>query len=201
MSALNTYNIDSRNKGQSTGRKHFFEMVYFFRPLVRLWISAAVILVGVFMGGCQMKYSFSGADIPAEAKTFSVRTFSIRSAQGAPNLEQHLTEALKDLLLSQTRLNLAEKRGDLQYEGDITNYEISNAAVSGDEYTTRNRLTITVRIKYINTFETDKNFERSFSAYADYDSNQNFSAVEDQLVTDIRDQLTQDIFNASVGAW
>lgn len=189
------------NKGQSPGRKHLFEMVEFFCAHSRLWIAAFLIPIGILAGGCQMKYSFSGADIPAEAKTFSVRTFSIRSARGAPNLEQNLTESLKDLLLSQTRLNLADKRGDLQYEGDITSYEISNAAVSGDEFTTRNRLTITVRIKYINTFETDKNFERNFSAYADYDSGQNFSAVEDQLVTDIRDQLTQDIFNASVGAW
>ena len=164
-------------------------------------MAVLVLSFGLLTGGCHMKYSFSGADIPAEARTFSVRTFGIRSAQGAPNLEQNITEALKDLLLSQTRLNLADRRGDLQYEGDITGYEISNAAVSGDEYTTRNRLTITVRVKYINTFEASKNFERSFSAYADYDSNQNFSAVEDQLVSDIRNQLTQDIFNASVGAW
>ena len=165
----------------------------------RLFIFA--LFLAVLQAGCQVNYSFSGADIPADAQTFSVRTFTIRSAQGAPNLEQNLTEGLKDLLLSQTRLNLTDQRGDLQYEGDITRYEIGNAAVSGDEFTTRNRLTITVRIKYVNTFDPEKNFERNFSAYADYDSGQNLSAVEEQLVADIREQLTQDIFNASIGAW
>lgn len=161
----------------------------------------ALLLMAPFVLGCQVKYSFSGADIPAAAETFSVKTFTIRSAQGAPNLEQNLTEGLKDLMLSQTRLSLTDRRGDLQFEGDIVRYEVGNAAVSGDEFTTRNRLTITVRIKYVNTFEPDKNFERNFSAFADYDSSQNLSAVEDQLVEDIRDQLTQDIFNASIGAW
>lgn len=159
------------------------------------------ILAACLFSACGVKYSFTGADIPAEAETFSVQTFDIRAAQGAPNLELLITESLKDLLLSQTRLDLATKRGDLQYEGVITNYQIGNAAVSGDEITTRNRLTITVQVKYVNTFEKEKNFERSFSAFADYESTQSFSAVEDQLVADINEQLIQDIFNASVGAW
>lgn len=155
----------------------------------------------VMAGGCRVKYSFTGADIPAQADNFSVRNFTVRSAQGAPNLEQNLTEALKDRLLSQTRLNLVEERGDLQYEGEITKYEVGNAAVSADEVTTRNRLTITVRVRYINTLETEKNFERDFSAFADYESTESLSAVEDRLVSEIREQLIQDIFNASVGAW
>jgi hypothetical protein len=112
-----------------------------------------------------------------------------------------ITESLKDLMLAQTRLDLAEKKGDLQYEGIVTNYVTSNAAVSGEEFTTNNRLTITVKVKYINTIEREKNFERSFSRFADYDANLDFNAVENELINEINRQLTQDIFDASLGAW
>ena len=119
----------------------------------------------------------------------------------AANYDIRITESLKDLMLAQTRLDLVEKRGDLQFEGVITRYESSNAAVSGEEFTTVNRLTITIQVKYNNTLEREKNFEKTFSRFADYSSSQDFSAVEDQLIQEINDQLTQDIFDASLGAW
>lgn len=151
--------------------------------------------------GCKVGYSFNGADIPANANTFSIKTFKTATPMAAANYDIRITEALKDLMLAQTRLDLVEKRGDLQFEGVITRYESSNAAVSGEEFTTVNRLTITIQVKYNNTLEREKNFEKTFSRFADYSSQQDFSAVEDQLIQEINDQLTQDIFDASLGAW
>ncbi len=150
---------------------------------------------------CKVSYSLSGADIPAEAKNFSVKTFQILTPQATTNYDLQLTESLKDLLLAQTRLDLIEKSGDLQYEGFINQFEIGNAAVSGDEITTVNRLTIGIKVKYTNLYDRDKNFERSFSRFADYNSNSNFNDVESQLITQINEQLVQDIFDASIGAW
>lgn len=151
--------------------------------------------------GCSVSYSFTGADIPAEANTFSIRLFRIVTPMAAPNYDLTLTEALKDLMLAQTRLDLVDKKGDLQYEGTITRYETGNAAVSGDELATLNRLSISVKVKYINTFEREKNFERTFTRFADYDSNIDFNAVELELIEEINEQLIQDIFDASLGAW
>lgn len=150
---------------------------------------------------CQVNYSFSGADIPAEATTFSVRTFKIATPSARPTYDILLTEAYKDLMLAQTRLDLVESKGDLQFEGTVTRYETGNAAVSGDELTTLNRLSITVQVKYINTFEREKNFDRSFTRFADYDSNVDFNSLELELIEEINDQLVQDIFDASLGAW
>ncbi len=104
-------------------------------------------------------------------------------------------------MLAQTRLDLAEKRGDLQFEGVVTGYQIGNAAISSEEFTSLNRLTITVKVKYTNTIEKDKSFEKSFSRFVDYDSQQNFSDIETELVEDVNSQLIQDIFDASLGAW
>ncbi len=161
-----------------------------------------LILLGlVLIQACTVGYSFTGADIPADANSFSVKMFKTATPMAAANYDIRITEALKDLMLAQTRLDLVEKRGDLQYEGVITRYESSNAAVSGEEYTTVNRLTITIQVKYANTLEREKSFERTFTRFADYSSSQDFSTVEDELIREINAQITQDIFDASLGAW
>ncbi len=150
---------------------------------------------------CTVGYSFTGADIPAEAKTFSVKSFQLGTPLAPANYSLLLTESLKDLMLSQTSLDLAEKRGDLQYEGVVTQYQIGSAAVSSEEETTINRLTIAVKVKYINTFDREKTVEKTFTRFADFNSSEDISAVEDRLIKEINDQLTQDIFDATLGAW
>lgn len=162
-------------------------------------IGAFAILIA--MQSCTVGYSFSGADIPAEAQTFSIKLFQTATPMASPDYNLRLTESLKDLMLAQTRLDLVEKRGDLQYEGVITRFEISSAAVSGDEFTTVNRLTITVKVKYVNTIDREKSLEKAFSRFADYSSSDDFNSVESALIETINNQLTQDIFDASLGAW
>jgi hypothetical protein len=167
------------------------------KALLHTLIASVLIIVSA----CTVNYSFSGADIPAEAETFSVQQFQIATPLATPDYGLVLSEAMKDLMLAQTRLDLADKRGDLQFEGVVTGYQIGNAAISSDEFTSLNRLTITVKVIYTNTIEKEKSFERSFSRFVDYDSGQNFSEIETELIADVNAQLIQDIFDASLGAW
>jgi len=142
----------------------------------------------------------SGTDTSG-ASTFSVDYFKPNTALATPLLAQRFTESLKDLILQQSPLNLTKRDGDLTYEGSIIGYDISPSAVQANETADQNRLTITVKVKYTNTIEKEKSFERTFSKFADYPSSQDLFAIEDQLIEDINDQLTQDIFNASLGNW
>ena len=167
----------------------------------RIYTLLIVLLCLPAMQMCTVGYSFTGADIPADAKTFSVKPFQMATPLAPASYNLAITESLKDLMLSQTSLDLAEKRGDLQYEGVVTKYEIGSAAISSEEVTSVNRLTIAIKIKYINTFEREKNFEKTFSRFADYNSSQDLGNVEKDLIIDINSQLTQDIFDASLGAW
>lgn len=167
----------------------------------QITVYLLIALSALWLNSCTVRYSFTGADIPAEAQTFSIKTFQSATPNSAPNYALRITESLKDLMLAQTRLDLVEKKGDLQYEGVVINYQTSNAAVSGEEFTTNNRLTITLKVKYINTFDREKNFEKNFSRFADYDSDLDFNTVENDLISEINRQLTQDIFDASLGAW
>ena len=56
-------------------------------------------------------------------------------------------------------------------------------------------MTITVKVTYTNSIEPDKDFEQTFSRFADFEANQTLSDVEDALILEIDEQLVQDIFN------
>ena len=154
----------------------------------------------LFFSSCGI-YSFTGASIPAEADTFSVKYFSVNAPLADPNYGQILSESLKDLVLSQTRLDLDKESGDLRFEGFISDYRISTAAAQGDETASLNRLTITVNVTYFNSFNEEDNFTTSFTRFADFNSDLNFDLVEDDLIEEINDQLIQDIFDRSFGNW
>ena len=117
------------------------------------------------------------------------------------NYGKILSESLKDLVLSQTRLDLDKSSGDLRFEGYISDYLVSTAAAQGDETAALNRLSITVNVTYYNSFNEEDNFTSSFTRFADFDSNLNFDQVEDQLIDEINEQLIQDIFDRSFGNW
>ena len=102
----------------------------------------------VTTGGCS--YSFTGASIAPEVKTFSVDYFPNFTQLGPPLLSQLFTEKLKDLFLAQTSLKLVERNGDLRFEGKITNYRTAPVAIQANDKAASNRLTITVLVKFIN---------------------------------------------------
>lgn len=153
-----------------------------------------------FLSGCGI-YSFTGASIPPEAKTISIQHFPNNASLVEPTLSQSFTDALKDKFVSQTTLILVKKNGDLRLEGEITGYSTKPVAITGDQTAALNRLTITIMVRYVNSFDETKNFESSFSRYEDYPSNKNLSAVQETLITQINEMLIDDIFNKSVVNW
>ena len=148
-----------------------------------------------------VKYSFTGASIPPEVQTFSVNYFPATASLAPPTLSQSFTEAVKDVFLSQTRLNLVSDQGDLQFEGNITGYDVSPVGVTGNEIAAKNRLKITVFVKFTNTKDESASYESSFSRFFDFDNTQELTTVEDELIEEINAQLVQDIFNKAVGDW
>jgi hypothetical protein len=153
-----------------------------------------------FVQSCTVRYSLTGGQFSG-ASTFSVETFRSQTALASPIYAQRLTESFKDLLLSQSPLKISENDGDLQYKGFITEYKVTPVAVTGNETASLNRLTISIKVKYVNTLEPELSFDKSFSKFADFDASQDLLTVEQELWATINDQLTQEIYNASVGNW
>lgn len=148
---------------------------------------------------CKVNYSFTG--ISTDAKSVSIQFFENYAPLAPPTFSQEFTEALKDIFLQQTNLQLLKDQGELQFEGEVTDYRTEPVAITGDEQTALNRLSITVKVRFTNTLKDDQNFERTFTRFEDYDSSVSLSSVEDELVDNILDQLTQDILNAAIGDW
>lgn len=155
----------------------------------------------VVLGGCKGGYSFTGASIPPNAKTVSVKTFPNYASTVNPQLSQKLTDELRNMFSSQTSLVVTNSEGDLQIEGEITGYGTRTAAVSSSDEAAQNRFTITIKVKFTNTCDPDADFEQSFSRYKDYNAAQDFSSVENSLMNQIVTELVEDVFNKSVVNW
>ena len=159
------------------------------------------LLSAMLFAACTGGYSFTGASIPPEAKTISVATFPNYAATVNPQLSQKLTDDLIQMFSSQTTLDVTNDDGDLQLSGEITGYDTRASALSASDEVSMNRLTITVKVKFVNTKDPDADFEQSFSRYRDYAATQDFSAVESTLMSEIVTELCEDIFNKSVVNW
>ena len=167
----------------------------------RLYFIIFVILgLGIAFQSCKI-YSFTGANLSPEVKTFTVYYFPNRASLVNPTLSEVFTENLREKLQRQTSLNELSDNGDLEFEGQITGYEMKPMSIQKQDRAAQNRLTITVNVKYINNKVPDESFERSFSAYEDYDSSLSLNAVEDDLSLEIVKKLNEDIFNATIANW
>lgn len=166
---------------------------------------AVLLFVAVLFGDCSVKYSFTGAQIPAAANTFSVAYFPNNAMYISPTLANALTEGLRDRMMRQTRLNQVSENGDLSFEGEITNDVEAPASITADDNApaAMNRVTVTVTIRFNNIHSPEWSFTngKTFTAFAEYAASSPRLSVEDQLVTEIVEKLVDQIFNASVANW
>ena len=173
-----------------------------FVPMV-VTLAVAALLTG----SCRIKYSFSGASIPLDAKTVSVAYFPNNAPMVAPILSATMTDALQERFQRQTKLQLVREEGHFAFEGEIIGYTSSPASITatggqgGIEGAATNRLTIQVRVRFTNVIEPQNGFERTFQAFLEYDVNQPLQTVESRLIPEIVNMLVDDIFNAATSNW
>ena len=159
-----------------------------------------ILIAALVLTSCGI-YSFTGASIPAEAKTVSVQHFPNNANLVNPMLSDIITNNLRDRFMNQTSLDEVSDNGDLAIEGEIIDYKTAPTAITGDQVAALNRLTITVNVRFYNRYDESKNFEQKFSQYDDYPSNEDLNVVQEALVTTICDKLCEDIFNKAVVNW
>lgn len=146
-------------------------------------------------------YSFNGASISSETKSVQIDYFSNSSSMGKASLSDDIVEGLKDKFSNETNLSIINSDGDLFFKGSITSYSVMPIAIQADETAAKNRLTISVKVRFENKLDLDNNYEQSFSRYADYYSTTELSSIEDELVNQIIAELIDDIFNKAVANW
>lgn len=121
---------------------------------------------------------------------------------------QDFTNQLKTYIVQNSSLSIVPEEGELQMEGEISNYTFTQIAPTStgnpdDLYAASStRLTITLRVTYINTVDETMSFkEKTFSFYKDFSNDENISDVEEAYVKQIFDRLVNDIFNATIANW
>lgn len=160
---------------------------------------AAVILV-LLIQGCGI-YSFTGTSIQPDVKTVTINYFEYTALKVNPSLSNELTEALKERFRKMTRLEQVDLDGDLELTGTVIGYDVRATAITADEVAAQNRLTVSVKLDFMNRLYPEDDFSKNFSAYADYDSTNSLDAVEATLCEEIIDKLIEDIFNSTVANW
>ncbi|MGB1207318.1 MAG: LPS assembly lipoprotein LptE [Chitinophagales bacterium] len=145
-------------------------------------------------------YSFTGTSIDPQVKTFFVDNLPNLATTVNPNLSQTLVEKMKDKFTSDARLDIASNTGDVEFSGNILNYLVEPAASSANDEAALSRLSITVRIEFVNNV-TDETWMQNFTHYENFDRNVNLSDVEDTLVDEITERLVTDIFTKAFSNW
>jgi hypothetical protein len=118
-----------------------------------------------------------------------------------PGLSQYVTDAIIDKCKAQTKLVYVTGTGDVNFEGEITDYNTRPLTVAADAQAAMNRFTITAKVKFTNTIQPEFSYEQTFSRYEDYDSNLDLSAVEKELSDKIIEMIVEDIFNQAFVNW
>lgn len=174
------------------------------KHIPKIFSTKAIILLIMMLSwqSCRISYKLNGAALDYTIyHTIHVSEFPIRAALVYPPLQQTFENELLDYITRNTRLRTVDGTADLQMEGEITGYNLTPQAVTEDAYASKTRLTISVRVKYIDNKQEGKDVDQTFSAYRDFDSSQMLTDVQDELCSQISKELVDLIYNATLGNW
>ena len=149
-------------------------------------------------------YTLKNASIPPALKTIDVQFFENNAPLVVNNLSQTFTEALKNRIRSQSRLSITRNESDATMSGSIVGYTIAPVSIEAvannvAPIADANRLTITVKVKFV--YEADKkiNFEQNFPGFVNFRGD--IGSQEQNLIKTIVDQITEDVFNKAFSNW
>ena len=169
--------------------------------LASIGIVAALAVATMLVHSCGI-YSFTGTSIQPDVKSVTINYFEYTAPKVNPSLSNMMTEGLQDKFTRLTKLEQVDMDGDLEIVGTVTGYDVKATAISAQEQATQNRLTVNVKVSFINRKYPEDDFEdKGFSAYADFDASQSLDAVEAGLCEEIVEKICDDIFNATVAKW
>ena len=162
-----------------------------------------MMVVAMVLEGCAISFKMNGANIDySTTHSISVADFPNNAALVYPPLSNDLSEGIRDLYQRQTRLQVLRKGGDLELEGEITGYTLTPMSISAaDSYSAETKLTMTVRVRFINNVAPEESFEKTYTAYQTFDSSRMLTDVQDELCTTMIKEIAESIYNDTVAKW
>ena len=165
--------------------------------------SVLTLLASAFMmSGCTISYKLNQSSIDYNTtKTITIETFANRAAYQWAPMAPMFNTSLSDKYNSQTKLRQVKRDGDLVLSGEITSYDQTNKSIAADGYSSMVQLRMSVKVKFTNNKKHEDDFDRTFSASREYDSSQQLTAVQEELVQQMIDDIIDQVFNATVAKW
>ena len=159
------------------------------------------ILAVILAASCSISYKFNGASIDyTKTKSISISEFPNNAALVYPPLTTKFNNELNNIYASQTRLNIVKAGGDLDISGAITGYNLVPLSVGANALAAENRLTLTVKVHFINNVTGDET-DNSYSANRTFPSSSTLNDVQDALIDEMIEEIIDQIFNATVANW
>ena len=162
-----------------------------------------LLLLPLLLSSCRLSMGLapiSSIDY-SKVKTISVATFQNQAEYVYAPLATEFNQKLKDMFIQQTRLQMVKSGGDLEIDGEITGYNQYNESVDASGFSSKVKLTLTINVRYVNNTNHEEDFEQKFTAFQTYDSSKLLTQVQDELITVMVKDITEQIFNATVANW
>ena len=154
------------------------------------------------MNSCSISFKFNGANINYQTThSISIADFPNNSAMVNPSLSNNLSETIRDLYQRQTRLQILRKGGDLELEGEIVGYDITQGAISTTSYASESKLTIRVQVHFTNNINPEESFDKTYTAFQTFDASKLLTDVQDELCQIIVTEIAESIYNDTVAKW
>jgi hypothetical protein len=164
-------------------------------------MSKPIIYFFLLMSVLSCTFRFNAYDISSEVKTFSVAQFETTAGNAPPTIGQQFSEQLKQRILNDTRLQYRDSKGDIEFLGAVTSYQISPIAPQPGQTVALQRLTLRMDIECKSEKQEIKSWSPSFTRFADFAADADLSEVENRLVKEIYDQIIEDVFNRAFSNW
>ena len=157
-------------------------------------------LLGMIFTSC---YSFKGVSIPPDMKTFYVRQVNLNpSASLAPaDSPERFMEQFREKIRSQSSLKWNEVDPNIEFDCEITSYRVSNEANQQGNQVSLNKLTISVKVGFINNNDPEEDWNKSYSFGIPFDPSEDLQEVQDGYIQDIFEQISENIFNDAFTNW
>jgi hypothetical protein len=173
-----------------------------YRRIKQYGMGIIICLLSLLPMSCSVQYSFNGSSIDYEkTKTITIADFPNRASYVWGPMASIFNNQLKDEFASHTKLQQVKRNGDLVIEGEITQYQQRNKAVTSEGHSAQTELSMTVNVRFTNNINHAEDFERQFTATSSYETTQSLNSVQEELVTQMVDELVDQIFNAAVANW
>lgn len=180
----------------------YIKRIFFSAGNIRVKGLLALLAVVMVLVSCSISYKFNGASIDyTKTKTIQISDFPIRSSYVWAPMASIFNNKLKDVFANNTRLVQVKNNGDLKIEGEITQYSQRNKSVTSQGTSAQAELSMTVNVRFTNNANHSEDFERQFTATASFETTTSFVSVQEELVTQMVEDITDQIFNATVANW